>query len=197
MGTLDASRGSPMKKFSLIGAAALVAMLAATPPAQAAYSHTWTDAHGDVQLESDTTIGVTAKKTIDLYRVRIVDHARRTRLIFKVKRLVRNATYVQAFHLHWQGSAAGQYLDLWTYAQQPGWSSVDYNYGPTGNDYRDCKLHPTMRWSKGKIFVDIPHRCVPRSAGKFIAETATIYSAGTDGTTYSSDTKKFRGRFRY
>ena len=188
-----------MKKVALAGTlGALTLVAGAFAPAHAAYSHTWADAHGDVSLTSDTTITTQAKKTIDLYRIHIADHATTTRVVFTIKRLKKNATYVQAFHLHWQGSTAGQYLDLWTFAQQPGFSNVDYTYGPSGSDYRDCSLHPTMRWRKGIIYVDVPHRCVPRTYGALIAETATIYAAGTDGSTYSSDTKKFHGtRFRY
>jgi hypothetical protein len=187
-----------MKKAALAGTlSALILLTGTLTPAQAAYSHTWRDAHGDVSLTGDSTISTKAKKTIDLYRIHIADHATSTRLVFTIKRLKKHATYVQAFHLHWQGPTTGQYVDLWTFAQQPDWSNVDYTYGPSGSDYRDCTLHPTMRWRKGVIYVDIPHRCVPKAKGTFIAETATIYGAGTDGPTYSSDTKKFHGRFRY
>jgi hypothetical protein len=176
---------------------ALVATLGLGPAQAAPHRLTASDAAGDVKINNGFDgLATRARKSIDILRVTITDGDTATRIMVRVRKLVHTQNFVQKFYFDINTNVSNTYASYVFFPQAKGESLIYHQFGGGSDDFELCnEVQPKVLWEEGKVFITVPHRCVPKPVATIRLSTET--HPGTEARRlWSSDVVEFAGKMR-
>ena len=180
-------------------AVALAALALVVPSAQSAPGDvivSQTDARGDVRLRGDDGgLSKAQRRSIDLRKVTLTQHAGGVRIAVKLKQLTTARKFDQIVEVL---MLPDNDEDIWstTVGFSPQNRALGYAvYSPTldGDDVVSCDpLTTVVRRVKRTVRIDVPTKCLPKEPARIVVGSFTGTFRG-EGVGYSEDRLNLRG----
>lgn len=185
-----------MKRFVVAAlGVALAASMGAIPAGAANQALVASDPAGDVKINNRVDgLSTRTRKSIDILRVVITDGDASTKIMVRVRKLIETHKFVQKFYL--DVNLSGSYASYVFYPQAKGESLIYHQFGGGPNDFTMCnEVQPRVRWSEGKVLINVPHSCVPKGAAT--VHVNSWIQSGTESHRYwAMDAADFNGKLR-